>query len=517
MAYSILIFGVLIGVVGFFTFDYAFRKEYDASTYSMAVGARALIDGDKIAGSSDGHDILDPAGKGLLNEYCNNMDLSHINLFAVDENGNDGYRSVMAIDNESADTGLTEPEPDRTADTLSDDHIQKMQAICENGSDQESIYSLNVFGKSDIEVLIPVKNGTGQVTGILSVKRSAGTLTDATMYYIISTTVAGIVTAIVILLITTRSVRKQFIEPVEKTSAEAVRFTKEYKIDKPLGDISRIDEFADLARSIDTLETEVTNYIDVIATSAAEEERLKTELDMASKIQDSQIPKTFPAFPDRKEFDIYGSMTPARLIGGDFYNYLLIDDDHLAMWIGDVSGKSIPAALFMMSANMMLSARVRFKGSPAEILEDVNNRICENNEAGMFVTVWLGILELSSGVIAAANAGHVRPAVCQDNLFERIKDKHGMPLGGINNSKYKDYTIKLVPGDKVFVYSDGIPEARNNRQEMFQPDRMIDSLNRNRDRSAEEIVQALKADIDEFVGDTQQFDDLTMLLFEYKG
>ena len=135
----------------------------------------------------------------------------------------------------------------------------------------------------------------------------------------------------------------------------------------------------------------------------------------------------------------------------------------------------------------------------------------------MFVTVWLGILKLSSGVIAAANAGHVRPAVCQDNLFERIKDKHGMPLGGINNSNYKDYTIKLVPGDKVFVYSDGIPEARNNRQEMFQPDRMIDSLNRNRDRSAEEIVQALKADIDEFVGDTQQFDDLTMLLFEYKG
>ena len=205
------------------------------------------------------------------------------------------------------------------------------------------------------------------------------------------------------------------------------------------------------------------------------------------------------------------------MIGDDFYNYLLIDDDHLALWIGDVSGKGIPAALFMMSVNMMLSARVRFPGSPARILEDVNNRICENNEAGMFVTVWLGILTLSSGRLTAANGGHERPVVYQNKRFERIKDRHGLVLGGMNNSKYKDYEIDLAPGDQVFVYSDGVPEARNSRKEMFQSERMVESLNKNCGSSVKEIIQAVKSDIDAFADDAVQFDDITMLAVEYKG
>ena len=241
----------------------------------------------------------------------------------------------------------------------------------------------------------------------------------ALVFYTGSILFAAIIFAALLSFLSSRYVKKQLSGPVEEISAEAVRFVKEYKVDKPLGNISRIDELSALAGAIDMMEIKMTDYIDELTAATAEKEKIRTEIDLAGKIQRSQIPSTFPAFPDRNEFDIYGYMMPARMIGGDFYNYMLIDDDHLAMWIGDVSGKGIPAALFMMSTNLMLSTRVRFKGSPAQILADVNNRICENNNAGMFVTVWLGILELSTGRLTAANGGHEFPIIYRNDCFER--------------------------------------------------------------------------------------------------
>ena len=355
------------------------------------------------------------------------------------------------------------------------------------------------------------------VIGFCIFRKFFGSEYETLLYYIGSILIAAIVFAAVESFLFSRYVKKQFVKPIEEISEEAVRFANENTVKEPLGDVSRIDELSALAGSIDVMEIKMTDYAKDLSAAEAEKERIRTEIDLTSRIQNSQIPKTFPAFPDRDEFDIFGSMTPARMIGGDFYNYLLIDDDHLALWIGDVSGKGIPAALFMMSVNMMLSARVRFPGSPARILEDVNNRICENNEAGMFVTVWLGILTLSSGRLTAANGGHERPVVYQNKRFERIKDRHGLVLGGMNNSKYKDYEIDLAPGDQVFVYSDGVPEARNSRKEMFQSERMVESLNKNCGSSVKEIIQAVKSDIDAFADDAVQFDDITMLAVEYKG
>ena len=337
------------------------------------------------------------------------------------------------------------------------------------------------------------------------------------LYYIGSVFLAAVILAAVISFLSSRYLKKQFVKPVEAISEEAVRFVSEHKPDRPLGDISRIHELTDLARSIDAMEAEITDYIRDQAAVTAEKERLGAELDLAKKIQESQVPREFPAFPGRKEFDVCGIVIPARMVGGDFYNYILIDEDHLAMWIGDVSGKGIPAALFMMSANLMLSARVRFKGSPAEILADVNNGICEKNDAEMFVTAWLGILSLSTGRLTAANAGHECPMVFRGGRFEKMKDKHGLALGGLKNSRYQDYEIDLLPGGKVFVYSDGVPEARNSEKEMYQFERLTDALNQNSDGSPKELIRSVKADIDAFVGDAAQFDDLTMLAVEYRG
>ena len=390
----------------------------------------------------------------------------------------------------------------------------------DNRSEQEIKKNRSAFAARIIRAIVASYLAFGVVIGVIGfcIFRSFfSDQYDILLYYMASMLAALIIFACAESYLSSRYVEKEFVQPIERISAEAVRFADENTVKEPLGDISRIDELSALAGAIDSLEIKMTEYADELAAAAAEEERVRTEVELASKIQNSQIPGTFPAFPDRNEFDIYGSMTPARMIGGDFYNFLLVDDDHIAMWIGDVSGKGIPAALFMMTANLMLSARVRFKGSPAEILEDVNNRICENNEAGMFVTVWLGILELSSGTLTASNGGHERPVLYQNARFEMMSDRHGLVLGGMKNTKYRDYEINLAPGDKVFVYSDGVPEARNGSNEMFQPERLIESLNQNRGGSVAEIIHAVKNDVDAFRGGAVQYDDLTMLAVEYKG
>ena len=197
---------------------------------------------------------------------------------------------------------------------------------------------------------------------------------------------------------------------------------------------------------------QMVQYIENLTAITAEREKADTELALAKSIQEDSLPTTFPAFPDRKEFDIYASMTPAKMVGGDFYNFFLIDDDHLAIVIGDVSGKSVPGALFMMVANILLSDRTRMGGTPAEILAFVNNRIYETNKADMFVTLWLGILEISTGRIVAANAGHEDAAVChKDGSFELFKTKHDFVIGAMKNMQYQDFEIRLGKGDKLFL------------------------------------------------------------------
>ena len=248
-----------------------------------------------------------------------------------------------------------------------------------------------------------------------------------------------------------------------------------------------------------------------------ERERIAAELDMAAKIQEGMLPHVFPPFPDRKEFDLYASMKPALAVGGDFYDFFLIDDDHLALVIADVSGKGIPAALFMMVSKALLKNTAKLGKSVEETLTSVNDTICSNNKMQMFVTVWMGILEISSGRIRAANAGHEYPAVMKNGRFELLKDKHGFIIGGMDGVRYKEYELQLTPGDKIFVYTDGVPEATSAAKELFGTDRMIDALNRDPAASPEELLANVGQAVDGFVMNAEQFDDLTMLCLEYKG
>ncbi|MBR3245619.1 MAG: SpoIIE family protein phosphatase [Parasporobacterium sp.] len=248
----------------------------------------------------------------------------------------------------------------------------------------------------------------------------------------------------------------------------------------------------------------------------AKRERIESELAMASRIQNGMLPHQFPPFPDRKEFDIYASMEPAKEIGGDFYDYFFVDNDHLCIVIADVSGKGVPAALFMMVSKAILQSVGGMCGSASEILTKANESICSNNQEEMFVTVWIGILEISTGKLTAANAGHEYPVIRQPGgIFELLKDRHGFVVGGVNGIKYKEYEVQLEPGAKIFLYTDGVPEATDADENMFGTDRMVEALNKDPEASPEQVLKNVRASVREFVKDAEQFDDLTMLCMEY--
>jgi sigma-B regulation protein RsbU (phosphoserine phosphatase) len=230
------------------------------------------------------------------------------------------------------------------------------------------------------------------------------------------------------------------------------------------------------------------------------------------------LPNVFPAFPERDDFDIYASMTPAKEVGGDFYDFFLVDESHLGLVMADVSGKGVPAALFMMIAKMMIQNYAMTGRSPAAVLERVNEQICANNREEMFVTVWLGILDLSNGHLTAANAGHEYPVLKRpDGQFEVIKDKHGFVIGGMDGVRYKEYSLQMDPGSKLFLYTDGVPEATNAENELFGMERAVDALNADADRNPQELLHGVTEAVAAFVGDAPQFDDLTMLSLVYFG
>jgi len=278
------------------------------------------------------------------------------------------------------------------------------------------------------------------------------------------------------------------------------------------------DEIEVLAESFAKQSARMRLYIDQVKKVTAEKERIGAELDMASRIQGSQLPRLFPPFPDRKEFSLYASMTPAKEVGGDFYDFFMIDDDHMGFVMADVSGKGVPAALLMMVSRVLIKSTMQNGKGPAETLKSVNNQLCEGNDADFFVTVWLAMLEISTGKGVAANAGHEHPALRRaDGSYDLIVYKHSMPVGVMRDLPFREHEFQLNPGDSFFVYTDGVVEATDADKELYGSDRMLQALNRNPDAQPEQMLANISQDIDRFVDGAEQFDDITMLCFRYFG
>ena len=246
--------------------------------------------------------------------------------------------------------------------------------------------------------------------------------------------------------------------------------------------------------------------------------RMGAELSMATDIQASQLPRLFPAFPNRKEFDVFASMTPAKEVGGDFYDFFLIDDDHIGLVMADVSGKGVPAALFMMVARVLIKSHLQNGEGVGEALENVNDQLCESNEAELFVTVWAAVIQISTGKGTSANAGHEHPALRRaGGRYELVTYRHSPAVATMEGMPYKEHSFELCPGDSLFVYTDGVAEATNAENELFGAERMLQALNRNPDAIPEEVLSNVMDGINAFVAGAEQFDDITMLCLKYNG
>lgn len=279
--------------------------------------------------------------------------------------------------------------------------------------------------------------------------------------------------------------------------------------------ISGNDEISDLAGQFNEMAGSLKEHINSLTAVTAEKERISAELNVAAKIQADMMPKDFP---QRDEFSMYALMTPAKEIGGDFYDFFMIDENRLALIMADVSGKGVPAALFMVIAKTLLKIRTTAPGTPAQMLWDINNTLCADDPAGLFVTAWFGILDISSGEIICANAGHEYPAIRHaGGDFELMVTEHCPPLATVENIEYFDEKYTMQPGDELFLYTDGVPEAKAANGLRFGTDMMLSVLNSGKGLPPEELLGKLKGELDSFAGDKDPFDDITMLDIVWNG
>lgn len=316
------------------------------------------------------------------------------------------------------------------------------------------------------------------------------------------------------------AVNRQIVFPVKKMAEAASQFVgarEEEKSSISVLEVRTQDELEQLCDNLKQMEKDVNYYIDNLTVVTAEKERIGAELNVATQIQLSMLPCIFPAFPDRDELDIYATMTPAKEVGGDFYDFFMVDERHLAIVIADVSGKGVPAALFMVIGKTLIKDHTQPGRNLGEVFTEVNNLLCDSNDNGMFITAFEGVLDLVTGEFRYVNAGHEMPFIYRKNQgYEAYKTRPGFVLAGMEDISYKEHSIMLEPGDRLFQYTDGVTEATDGENQLYGMDRLHAVLNREcTDCSTEETLALVKADIDAFVGDNDQFDDITMLCLEY--
>ena len=370
-----------------------------------------------------------------------------------------------------------------------------------------------------------IYDSADHAVGLICVEIDINRINVGVHRYVRTVIVIGAVFTAFVLVIYMLNTQQYLIDPIVRIAESSDAFVKKMQRHADPEELVYEDvpirsegELRLLAGNVKSMADGVASYMTNLKAATSERERIGTELSLAARIQENMLPNVFPAFPERPEFDIYAVMDPAKEVGGDFYDFFLIDESHLALVIADVSGKGVPAALFMMISKILVQNAAMAALSPAEVLRAVNNQICANNREEMFITVWFGILDTATGKITAANAGHEYPALMTSGgAFELLKDRHGFVIGGMEDIRYRDYELSLTPGSKLFLYTDGVPEATNAENELFGTDRMLRALNEQPSAAPEKILKNVRRAVDGFVKDAEQFDDLTMLCVEYKG
>ncbi len=379
-----------------------------------------------------------------------------------------------------------------------------------------------IFGKDEgygktVSAWAPVLNAEGELAAMVEADYVLGNLQRRINAYMMGISAFLLVGMAVILYAVLHVLKKNVTTPLERLAGYVNSYENGEEQPGPYP-FCKKDEIKLLSDSFQGMIARTKDYIARIERAAAEKERIGAELSVAAHIQANMLPCVFPPFPDRREFTLFATMRPAKEVGGDFYDFFLIDEDRLVLVIADVSGKGVPAALFMVIAKTLIKNHAQGGQTPEKIFENVNAQLCENNEEGMFVTAWLGILSLSTGSLSYVNAGHNMPLIKRrGGTYEYLETEPDFVLAGMENQQYRRRELTLEPGDMLYVYTDGAPEAVNGKKQLYGDERLRYALNRNKEEPPEELLPDVRADIDRFAGEEPQFDDITMLCLRYNG
>ena len=531
-------FIISLGVVGLVLtiaislFSYATSKSYLEEMYAE----RVMTNSDAIAAMLDVEDVKTILAEGgdqtpeykemydLFNKLKKDGDITFLSLVVPDEDSVCFYIDAM-VEEMGDDPANQLPygsdilyvdaaNPDDPADM--EKYITIWERYRDNKGIDEPLVTDNDYGYNytGVSVILDENgNAIAEIQYILDMSEVRAYLNSFLInMLLISFAIIGITIIVYIFF-----VRKMVTKPVGKLTAFTQEITKTSKFENQYIEIKTGDEIQSLSESFNFMLVELENYIANLSKVTAEKERIGAELDIAKHIQASMLPCIFPAFPERKEIDIYATMEPAKEVGGDFYDFFMVDDTHLAIVMADVSGKGVPAALFMVIGKTLIKDHTTPGRDLGKVFTEVNQLLCESNSEELFITAFEGVLDLVTGEFVYVNAGHEMPFICKaGGDFEPYKIRAAFVLAGMEGMKYRAGTMTLEPGDKIFQYTDGVTEATNINNELYGMERLGAILNKTKCGTPHEILPAVKRDIDEFVGEAPQFDDITMLCLEYK-
>ena len=527
---SLAVLGVAL-TVAVSTFSYLSSKDYLEEMY-----AQRVISGSKsVATMLDKEDVRTIIGDGgedseaysrvenTLNTLKRDGEITYLSLVIPDEDSVtfyiDGCVPEMGDDLANQLTYGTDVLYTDAANDEAD--LQKYLLIwgmyAENKGTDEPLVTDNSYGYNYTAVS-PILDENGQAIAeiqyILDMQEVRDHL-NGFLYNMLGISFCIICAALLLYILL---VKWMVLNPVEKLSEFTTEITRTGNFGKQEIEIKTGDEIEALGQSFNYMMERLDDYIKDLTVVTAEKERIGAELNVATQIQSSMLPCIFPAFPDRDELDIYATMTPAKEVGGDFYDFFMVDERHVAIVIADVSGKGVPAALFMVIGKTLIKDHTQPGRDLGEVFTEVNNILCESNDNGMFITAFEGVLDLVTGEFRYANAGHEMPFIYRkEGGYEAYKIRPGFVLAGMENIKYKEQKIQLNIGDKIFQYTDGVTEATDKDNQLYGMDRLHKVLNEKcLDCNPEQTLKLVKEDIDAFVGDNDQFDDITMLCLEYK-
>ena len=504
---------IVISAAGYRHFKKVFERQYYHTNLEFAYIASSYINGDELAGYLEKRKLDDEwqTLKDKLTEITNVADFESLTVTIPDTMSYEFQSYVFHCVNAriAEKTKIyTIIAPEYLANQAKSKILKIKKLMMLGRSYTEYTYD-STGGLASTS--IPIRDSYNNIVGMLTVTKSMNEVLAQQSNYQHQIVLIALIGGIIFILLYGASLIFQFVRPIITITQETEYFSQNGKLSGNLSKIKNRDEIGGLSKAVEKMSDEIKNYINKLTTVTAEKERISTELNVATKIQADMLPRIYPPFPGREDFDLFASMDPAKEVGGDLYDYLLLDDDHLMVVVGDVSGKGVPAALFMVIAKTLLDSHSTQRLSPAEIFTVTNLQLCSGNDSGLFVTCWLGIITLSSGELTYVNAGHTYPILFHNNEFSYIRTKVNFVLGGMEETKYQEHTIKLEKGDRLFIYTDGVTEAINSKEEGFGEDRLLKAIEKTREMTAPECLKSVRESLDEFVGGAEQFDDITML------